>query len=52
MAETCGAWWEQGVGGQLAQGQTEQQRMDWYKLVYYLVEQDLNSGRHVTLCDT
>ncbi len=34
----------QGVGGDLAKGQTETQRMDWYKLVYYLVEQDLIAG--------
>ncbi|CAL8466100.1 g5636 [Coccomyxa elongata] len=33
-----------GVGGDLAKGQTESQRMDWYKLVYYLVEQDLEAG--------
>lgn len=34
----------QGVGGDLAKGQTETDRMDWYKLVYYLVEQNIDSG--------
>lgn len=38
---------DQGVGGELAKGDTETQRYDWYKLVYYLVEQQLDAGRCV-----
>ena len=34
----------QGVGGPNAQGQTVQQQLDWYKLIYALVEDNINSG--------
>ena len=35
----------QGVGGELAKGQTEADRYGWYKLVYSLVEQQLQNKR-------
>jgi len=34
----------QGVGGPNAQGQTVQQQLDWYKLIYALAEENINSG--------
>ena len=35
----------QGVGGELAKGETAAQRLGWYKEVYNLVEQQLQSKR-------
>lgn len=32
------------MGGPNAQGQTVQQQLDWYKLIYALVEDNINSG--------
>ena len=32
------------MGGPNAQGQTVQEQLDWYKLVYALVEDNINSG--------
>lgn len=39
----------QGVDGSNKQGQTEQERLAWYKLVYSQVEQQINAGRCVSL---
>ncbi len=32
------------MGGPNAQGQTVQQQLDWYKLIYALAEENINSG--------
>ena len=37
----------QGVGGELAKGETEAERYGWYKLVYSLVEQQLQNKRWI-----
>ena len=39
----------QGVGGELAKGQTEAERYGWYKLVYSLVEQQLQNKRWMSI---
>ena len=55
-ADSAESWrWvavRQGVGGPNAQGQTEQQQLDWYKLIYSITEDNINSGGplKVTTC--
>ena len=39
----------QGVGGELAKGETEAERYGWYKLVYSLVEQQLQNKRWMSI---
>ena len=41
----------QGVGGELAKGETAAQRLGWYKEVYSIVEQQLQNKRYIDLSD-